>query len=74
MPGPNVVVNGSFENFATNSSTWSGWTGLTQLQGWSLSGTPTANTNWFEPHSTGYGGVTAMTAARCSTSERAPAT
>jgi Ca2+-binding RTX toxin-like protein len=56
-PGPNLIVNGSFENFAANNSRWSGWTGLTELEGWTLSGTAARNTNWFEPHSSGYGGV-----------------
>lgn len=55
----NLIVNGSFEDWSGNTSKWSGWTGLTELNGWSLEGKVTKNTNWFEPHSTGYNGVKA---------------
>ncbi len=56
-PGPNLILNGSFENFAANTANFSGWTGLMALEGWSLGGTARANTNWFEPHANGYGGI-----------------
>jgi Ca2+-binding RTX toxin-like protein len=56
--GGNLIQNGSFEKIGTSVS--NGWgLGALALDGWSLAGTATQGSNWFEMHSSGVRNVAA---------------